>query len=300
MKVEEIVKEKFLKALKENKEAVWTSPYVGPRVAINRVTKKPYRGINILFLHGEYASYKEWTERGFHPEKGKSELCFFNTRKEYDQLDENGTPILNKKGEKLKKSVWIMRFYYIWERHNVKNDKGEIAPSVLPPSEIDKTPATKREKKAKDILLTYMKTNGITYSETAENMAYFIPAKNHIHMPEKMKSETARIGTLAHECAHSTGASHLLDRKLAEGTSREAYSREELIAETASAIFCTENGVNVDLDNSAAYIKGWYKYINETPAKTIIAAIYQAQKASRLMNGESLAKIKDNGNTKAA
>ena len=65
----------------------------------------------------------------------------------------------------------------------------------------------------------------------------------------------------------------------------------------AAALFCGENGVEVDYDNSTAYLVGWSKYLHDTPAKTIVTAIYQAQKAARLMGGESLASVKGKSET---
>ena len=294
MKVEEIIKEKFIKALEENKKAICSSPYVGAEVAINRVSKRPYRGINVLFLHGEYASFKQWGELGYKCEKGKSEIAFFNSKVNYTPKDENGNPETDKDGKPIIKQGWILRFYNVWERHNVRDEKGEIAPAVRPEKEADKTPPTEAEANATAALHAYMDANGIAYTEDAINLAYFMPSANRIHLPAEMTSERERVLTLAHECAHSTGAKHLLDRKFgnAYSPSKEAYSREELIAETASAIFCGEKGVNVDIDNSVAYLQNWAKYLHDTPAKTIITAIYQAQKASRLLNGEPLESVK--------
>jgi antirestriction protein ArdC len=37
------------------------------------------------------------------------------------------------------------------------------------------------------------------------------------------------------------------------------YSREELIAEMGSAFLYAEAGIESRLDNSAAYLKGWFK-----------------------------------------
>jgi len=294
IKVEDIIKEKFIAALENGETPVWRSPYVGCEVAINRVSKKPYRGVNVFFLHGEYASFKQWKELGYTCEKGKGEIAFFNTRTTYAAKDKDGNPVLDKDGNPKMKSGWVLRYYNVWERHNVRNEKGEIAPPVMGEKEIDHTPATELEAKAKAVLFDYMKANGITYREDGENCAYFRPLTKEVHLPFDMISENARVCTLAHECAHSTGAEHLLNRKFgtAYSSHKDTYSREELIAETASAIFCGEMGVRVDFDSTTAYLKSWAKYLHETPAKMIVTAIYQAQRATRLMRGEPLASVK--------
>lgn len=293
-KVEDIIKEKFIAACENGETPVWRSPYVGSEVAINRVSKKAYRGINVFFLHGEYASYKQWSELGYKCDKGKGEIAFFNSRTLYAVKDENGNPVLDEDGNPKMKSGWLLRYYNVWERHNVHNDKGEIAPPVKGEKEIDTTPATELEVRAKEMLMEYMAANGIKYAEDGVNMAYFLPSQNVVHLPLDMVSETARVCTLAHECAHSTGAEHLLNRKFGSAYSshKDTYSREELIAETASAIFCGEMGIAVNFESTTAYLQSWAKYLKETPAKAIVTAIYQAQKATRLMRGETLASVK--------
>lgn len=291
-KVADIIKERFIKAIENGETPIWRSPYVGSKAAINRVSKKPYRGINVFFLHGEYASFKQWTELGYKCEKGKGEIAFFYSRNQYAEKDGNGNSILDKDGNPKMKDGWILRYYNVWERHNVRNEKGEIAPSVMD-TEIDTTPATECEKVAKETLLDYMAANGIHYEETAENKAYFCPGLKKVHLPIDIVSETARVSTLAHECAHSTGASHLLNRKFGNVfIEEELYSREELVAETASALFCGEMGVAIDFDSTTAYLKGWAKFLKETPSNAIVTAIYQAQRATRLMMGEPLESIK--------
>ena len=277
---------------------------MGSEVAINRVSKKPYRGINVLFLHGEYASFKQWSELGYKCEKGKSEIAFFNTRYDYAEKDENGNPVLDKNGNPKTRKGWVLRFYNVWERHNVRDEKGEIAPPVIGEKEVDKTPPSETERAAKDMLMAYLARYGFTYVEDTENMAYFRPSVNLVHMPIDMISENARVSTLAHECAHSTGATHLLNRKFGNAycSNKDTYSREELIAETASAIFCGELGVKVDFESSTGYLMSWAKYLKETPAKAIVTAIYQAQRATRLLKGETLATVtgKDDAENKAA
>lgn len=256
------------------------------------MSKKPYHGVNVFFLHGEYASFKQWTELGFKPEKGKSEIAFFHTKTKYAEKDESGTPVIDKDGNEKMKEGWVLRYYNVWERHNVRNDKGEIAPSVMD-SKIDTTPATEHEKVAKETLMDYMDANGIIYEEDAENRAYFMPALRKVHLPIDLASETDRVAVLAHECAHSTGSSHLLNRKFGNRfMEQELYSREELVAETASALFCGEMGVAVDFENTTAYLMGWAKVLGEMPSTAIVTALYQAQKATRLMKGESLESIK--------
>ena len=91
--------------------------------------------------------------------------------------------------------------------------------------------------------------------------------------------------TLFHELAHATGAKHRLDRELGRAGS-DAYSREELVAEMASAFLCARYGIDGPaLPNQTAYLAGWIKTLKGDP-HLVIRAARQAQRAARLILGK--------------
>jgi antirestriction protein ArdC len=93
---------------------------------------------------------------------------------------------------------------------------------------------------------------------------------------------------LFHEFAHSTGHEKRLERTKWSAFGSEDYSREELVAEFASAFLCADAGISNDelLTNSTAYIQGWMKALKNDKTLAISAA-QQAQKACDFVLGRS-------------
>lgn len=123
--------------------------------------------------------------------------------------------------------------------------------------------------------------------EHGGNRACYSPTFDKVMMPnmEQFPKVEEYYSTLFHELAHSTGHESRLDRpelmhNLAGFGSHE-YSQEELVAEFTAAQLCGEAGVSpLTLENSAAYIKGWYKKLKRDP-EMLVFACRQANKAVR-------------------
>ena len=108
-------------------------------------------------------------------------------------------------------------------------------------------------------------------------------------------SPDAYYATRFHELAHATGHPRRLGRKGVAGTVRFGsadYSREELVAELASAFVCAAIGLDNSLDNSlvdrsAAYVAGWLRALREDNRAVVVAA-GQAQRAAEWIFGRTL------------
>ena len=91
-----------------------------------------------------------------------------------------------------------------------------------------------------------------------------------------------------HELTHSTGHPDRLNRKtLVAGAPFRSpvYSREELTAEMGAAFLCAQAGIgDPTIENSAAYLNGWLKYLSSDP-KALLVAGAQAQKAADYVMG---------------
>ena len=117
------------------------------------------------------------------------------------------------------------------------------------------------------------------------NRACYWPAIDQISMPkrETFVSSQAYYSTIFHELSHSTGHRGRLNRKtLVAGAPFRSptYSREELVAEMGAAFLCAEAGIDdPTIENSAAYLNGWLKYLSSDP-KALLVAGAQAQKAA--------------------
>lgn len=116
------------------------------------------------------------------------------------------------------------------------------------------------------------------------NSAYYQPLTDRIGMPDKnaFESEQEYYCTLFHELCHATGHETRLNRKSIKDIKpfgSEDYSKEELIAEIGAAFLCGLTSIeNKTINNSAAYIQGWLKRLQNDKSLVIIAA-QQAQKA---------------------
>ena len=122
------------------------------------------------------------------------------------------------------------------------------------------------------------------------NRACYWPGIDQISMPkrETFVSSEAYYSALYHELCHSTGHPDRLNRKtLVAGAPFRSpiYSREELTAEMGAAFLCAQAGIDdPTIENSAAYLQGWLKYLSSDP-KALLVAGAQAQKAADYVQG---------------
>ena len=122
--------------------------------------------------------------------------------------------------------------------------------------------------------------------------ALYRPWTDTVHMPRRNTfiSSEAFYGVLFHELTHSTGHEDRLNRKtLTDGTpfGSPTYSREELCAEMGAAFLCATAGIDdPTIQNSAAYISSWLRFLKSDPKALVIAGA-QAQKASDFILGRA-------------
>ena len=120
--------------------------------------------------------------------------------------------------------------------------------------------------------------------------ALYRPWTDRVHLPkrETFTSSEEFYATLFHELVHSTGHRERLNRKtLMDGTpfGSATYSREELVAEMGAAFLCAAAGIDdPTLQNSAAYIASWLKFLR-SDSRALIVAGAQAQKAADFVLG---------------
>lgn len=126
------------------------------------------------------------------------------------------------------------------------------------------------------------------------NVASYSPMRDAIAMPPRgaFTTPAAYYSTLFHEIGHSTGHSSRLDRDLASLASVHTYAREELVAEFSAAYLRAHAGIvdGWEIEQSAAYLRGWAAKIREDP-KVLTWAASQAQKAVDLVLANSEAAV---------
>jgi antirestriction protein ArdC len=240
----------------------------------NLVSKRPYQGINVFLLHAMsyespfWLTYRQAQELGGNVRKGEK-ACPVIFCKRFEVENE-------KTGEVEK--VPVLRFYHVFNSSQCENLKNVPTMPEAPASE-----PTRPEE-----IVAQMPTRPeIKHGRRA---AFYSPTEDIIGMPDKARfdTEAAYFSTLYHEMIHSTGARHRLNRPgVAEnsGFGTDPYSKEELIAEMGAAYLCSQAGiVDSTMENSASYIQGWLKKMQEDK-KLIVQAASQAQKAANFILG---------------
>jgi antirestriction protein ArdC len=238
----------------------------------NLVSKKPYRGVNVLMLHAMHYESPYWLtfhqaqQLGGNVRKGeKSCPVIFGQRKEAeDEIT----------GEKTHYTV--LRLYNVF---NVSQCEG--LKNIPSPAETVTTTAP-----------AAIVANMPQRPEIKHGMAkaFYSPAGDFVGIPnrERFTSEDEYFSVLFHELTHSTGSEKRLNRPTiteANSFGSEEYSKEELIAEMGSAFLCGQAGIaERTLSNSAAYLQNWLEAL-KNDRKLIVQAAAQAQKAADFILG---------------
>jgi antirestriction protein ArdC len=262
----------------------WRSPILGSGPAghpRNVVTGRRYRGINVFLLaftayakgyeSAGWLTFNQARAAGGTVKKGeKSSMVVF--WKQYETKDKQT-------GEPAK--IPVLRYYNVF---NAAQIDGIAAPDAVPFTPADFTPI----EAAEQIAAGFVGSPALAHGGTR---AFYRPSTDSVQMPEptRFKAGEEYYSTLFHEYAHATGHSTRLDRGLDSDPKpfgSEDYSREELVAEMASAFLCARAGIRPTvIDNQAAYLQGWLKQL-KGDKRLVIAAAGAAQKAADWIVGE--------------
>ncbi|MDO3682008.1 ArdC family protein [Paenibacillus ehimensis] len=270
-KIYEMVTERIIKLL-ESGVVPWRRPWRSG-AAVSWKTQKAYRGINALLLDaGEYATFKQISEAGGTVKKGaKGEIVVF--WKWLENKDEET-------GET--ERIPLLRYYKVF---NIATqcEGVESKRSSEPVHQHDPI------KEAEQLITGYTDRPPIRF---APGRAFYRPGDDMVSVPplSDYKQPEEYYSTLFHELVHSTGHSKRLDRsgitELA-AFGDENYSKEELIAEIGAAMLCGVCGIdNTTIENSAAYINGWLRAL-QNDQRLIVQAAGKAQRAADYIQGIS-------------
>ncbi|KAB2329418.1 ArdC family protein [Bacillus mesophilum] len=269
LNVYEIVTQNIIEKL-ENGVIPWRKPWTNAN-AVNWVTQKPYRGINVMLLEpGEYATFKQIKDAGGKVKKGaKSQIIVF-----WNWMDKKDPDT----GEIEK--IPFLRYYRVFEINTQVDGLNSKRESI----EYDHDPI----QKAEEIKKGYINSPDITYMP---GRAVYYPTLDKINCPpiKDFKVAEEHYSVLFHEMIHSTGHQTRLKRKgittagVAFGD--EVYSKEELVAELGASMLCGVAGIdNHTIENSASYIQSWLRQLKDD-SRMIVQAAAQAQKAADYILG---------------
>jgi len=268
--VYQIVTERILAELDKG-TIPWKRPWSGLERPRNWKTGRNYHGINLLLLPaGEYATFKQITEAGGIVKKGEhAHIAVF--WKFITIQDEYKDPITGNMVE-YKKEVPFLRYYNVF---NIETQAEGIKSKVQPIREHEPIPECER------IVSRYFQDKGPSLEHGGGRACYdSFHDTITIPKPEMFQRADYYYATLFHEMTHSTGHESRLNRTLGTGFGTENYSREELVAEMGAAFLAAHAGIDNDNlnGNTAAYIAGWKKALQNDPRAVVVAA-GKAQKA---------------------
>lgn len=278
--VNQIITDRVVTMLEEGR-VPWRKAWK-PGAAHRSIAGHTYRGVNVFLLGMEatinsYASpfwitYKQAKERGGTVRKGEhgTLVVFWKRLKVEDRTSGDD------------KMIPLLRYYRVF---NVEQTEGCNLPAAVanwePLVVVDGLEAADR------ILNQYL-TGGPSFTESATEDAYYVPARDAITVP--MKSRFADLdefySTAFHEVGHSTGHPDRLNRFTPAAFGSHAYGLEELAAEMTATMLCGEAGIESTQENSAAYLASWLTNIREDP-KVLVKAAGQAQRAADLVLGRT-------------
>ena len=272
----ETVAEKLIQQLKEG-TAPWQKPWEPGQPAafipMNPTTGKRYRGINAIQLMSQghsdqrWMTYKQAAAVGAQVRKGEkgTPIQYWKFSDEQIKTDADGKPVLDAQGEPVKQSVKLERprvfFATVFNAEQIDG---------LPPLQPRKQQDWTAVERAEHIL----QASGAVIRHGEQNRAFYRPATDSIHMPDKGQFPTADnyYATALHELGHWTGHESRLDRDLSNPFGSEGYAKEELRAEIASMILGDELGIGHDPGQHVAYVGSWIKALQDDPLEIFRAA----------------------------
>jgi antirestriction protein ArdC len=283
-KVAQFITGEFVKRIAQDNLLPWQKPWLTVR-AQNIISRKPYRGINVLltayFGNDDYfitakqlaeANGIDTKKAGWNEEVGKFikkgcktvPIVFSNKVEE----KRGGQPVIKGNGEP--SLYWFLTYYRVF------NLKDVTCPIERPNSKlINFVPHEMAEK---------LMTRAAIKTEWGGNRACYYPSEHKINLPEpeRFRSVPAYYGASFHELGHAFAKELDPNLKLEAVFASDSYSREELVAELFANFCLSYCGIAPTFDNSAAYLKGWLERLNKDP-RLLISAAASAQKRFDLL-----------------
>jgi antirestriction protein ArdC len=248
---------------------------------INIMSRRPYRGINVLALwvaaqkhgytSGSWGTYRQWQAKGAQVPKGeKATTVVYWNFVEVEEVPSDG-------GDTKKRQIPVARDYWVFNAQQVDNY-----------AESAETTETAEERiESAELFFSDLQIN----VRPGGNSAHYQPATDSVYMPHfgAFGEALYYYSVLAHETTHWTGAPHRLNRDLSGRFGSESYAVEELVAELGAAFVCAQLGLPTDpRTDHAPYIASWLK-VMKSDKRAIFTAAAKAQQAVDWMN----AKISD-------
>lgn len=286
-KVYEIVQKRILErleeAIKNNEKFQWIKPWKSYGIPTNFVTKKAYRGINLLLLPmgGYYLTMKQINDLGGKVIKGsKAYQVYFWTYitpegKEVSEESKNEAEIVAETISDARK-IPVFKYYNVFHQSQIEG---------IEFPEMEKGEEHELNMSAEELISYYGQELPINIIKGSDR-AYYSSYEDKIVVPHcsQFKNINEYYMSILHEIIHSTGSSKRLKR-FSENETKvfgdDKYSKEELVAEIGASMLKAYLGIEDEStdNNSIAYLKGWYNQIKNGNVNDITYSSQQAQKA---------------------
>ena len=268
----------------------WHKPWTGAADgAINYVSRRAYSVLNqwLLGRDGEWLTFKQVQQCGGRIKKGaKAGMVVFYTQQQYKVMvnveDEEGN-VHEEERMKVKPVLRAYNVFHISDCDGIESKTQEGVKNEVEPIE-----------QAEKVISEYVeREKELTFrNDSVTDKAYYSPASDMVCVPMISQYDVVEeyYSTTFHELVHSTmketRCNRKAENKMAAFGSAD-YSREELVAETGSAMLCTRVGIDCDkaFNNSVSYIQGWLKKL-KNDNKMIVWAASRAEKAAKYIMGE--------------
>lgn len=273
----------------------------GYLIPYNFVSKKAYRGVNVVMLsplfglldNPYFLTFKQIQEKGGKIRKGSHgyKVVYFSTfDKEYSdtEIEKLNTVIVENKLEKGdKKTIFFLKYYNVFNGADVEGIDFDLDNFSLQGKVINNEIEAEENEKieiAEAIVKNYPKPQ--PEIKFAGSRAFYQPANDFLSMPDISKFKTSQdfYRTYFHELSHSTGHGSRLKRGLANEFGSPEYAFEELIAEFGAVFLSAQAGIMFYTNkNHAGYLKGWNEVLLpnlENDNRFLMKASSQAQKAA--------------------
>ncbi len=255
----------------EQGTAPWVKPWQRGSTLLptNALTRKAYRGINMLILlmeterryyeRSQWMTYKQAASVGGQVRKGARgvPIVFYQFLEEREE------------GESKRLRQAILRIYTVFNVADIADLPGEF----IPAHQVD--PCWDPSAKAESLLS--MSGARIVHGG---NWAYYHTQDDRIQLPARQvfDSRGAYYATALHELVHWSGHPSRCDRQFGKRFADDSYAAEELVAELGAAFLCSHCQIAGQLQH-ANYIAEWLR-IMKADKRAVFHAAAKAQQAS--------------------
>ena len=276
--VYQIVTERIIERLEQG-VVPWRQPWHDAGLPRNLITKRPYRGINVMLLaslgysRNFFLTSKQLNELGGSIKAGEKPVLVVYWNWQESKTDSNADASGEEGG--VQKKVPFLRYYTVF---NVAQCEG-IPEGLIPQAD---------ERSAEPIPACEAIVSGMPRRPKIlhkELRAFYDPVADAVNLPRRpyFRSDESYYATLFHELVQATGHPSRLNRKglneMAEFGS-EPYSFEELVAEIGACYLESHAGIaKAEFEQNVSYIKGWLKKFKDDK-RFVVQASALAQKAT--------------------